>query len=182
YWMINVGAAVGPAMAGVLATRSYRLLFFLNAAAMAGYALIAAVGVPETRPAEAPAATAVAVRPARFREALSDPLLAGLALCTLLVTSLFFQAFTTLPLAMRADRLSEADYGLAVGANGALIVALSLFVARRVERRAPLRVLALAAAVVGVGFAAMAPAHTLAGYVAAIALWTLGEIMLSPVA
>jgi len=181
YWVINLGASVGPALGGLLATRGYELLFWLDAGTMAIYGVIVAVGMSETRPPET-LRRDDAPPPPRLTAALRDPALLGLAGCALLIATLFCQAFTTLPLAMQADGLSEVDYGLAEGFNGVLIVLVSLFVTRHVEGRPPFKALAAAAAVIGLGFAAMAPAHTLPVYLAAIAVWTVGEMMNAPVA
>jgi len=50
YWAINVGAAVAPVLAGLLARLSYTALFVGDALTLAAYAAIVAWRVPETRP------------------------------------------------------------------------------------------------------------------------------------
>jgi predicted MFS family arabinose efflux permease len=181
YWAINVGAAVAPALGGFLAERSYTALFVLDAATMLGYAGFIAFGIPETRPAEDDASEPGAP-PARMRDALRDPALLAITGLTFLVSLAFFQAFTTLPLAMRADGLTAADYGFAIAANGALIVLLSLPIARWAEGRAPALVLAGAAVVIGVGYGLQAPAASVLAYAMAVSVWTFGEMAVAPVA
>ena len=119
YWAINLGAAIGPSMGGVLAERvGYTALFTVDAATMIVFALVIAVGVPETRPeapeadpAEGPLASGVAEalvsRTDGIRRALRDPRLVGLSLATFGVGTAFVQAFSTLPLVMEADGLSH---------------------------------------------------------------------------
>ncbi|MDX1530491.1 MAG: MFS transporter [Rhodothermales bacterium] len=182
YWAINLGAAVGPAVGGFLAETSYVLLFGLDAATMVAFALIVAVGVPETRPPDEPEVGAVpALRPRRLGVALSDGLLVAITLVTLVVGVVIFQAYSTLPLTMRADGLGERAYGLAITVNGGLVVLLSLPVARWVERRVSGVTLAAAVATVAVGVGLHGVADAFAGYALAVAVWTLGEVAYLPI-
>ncbi|HIG73748.1 MAG TPA: MFS transporter [Bacteroidetes bacterium] len=178
YWAINVGAAVGPAVGGLLAERvGYRALFWVDAVTMATFALVVALGVPETRPDE----PAGRPRPrGRLRLALRDPALVGLACASLAVGTVFMQAFSTLPLVMRADGLGEAAFGLAVTVNGGIVVALSLPVARWAETRIGPGLLAGAAAVIGLGVGGHVFADTLGGHLLAAAVWSVGEVAFLP--
>jgi MFS family permease len=54
YWAVNVGVAVSAALAGLMVTQGYVLVFVADAAATALCALIVLLKVPETRPAFAP--------------------------------------------------------------------------------------------------------------------------------
>lgn len=185
YWATNIGAALAPVLAGLLAARSYTALFLVDGVTMASYGLIVLARVPETRPARTPAGDAPrgsSDAPPGWRTALTDPALLALSALVFVLAALFFQGFTTLPLSMRSDGLSEAQYGLAIAANGGLIVLLSLPVARWVERLPPTFVLAAAAVLIGVGFGLTGAADTLPLYVASIVIWTLGEIVMAPVA
>ncbi len=179
YWAINVGAAVGPAVGGALAGRGFGWLFVVNAVSIALYAVVVAVGVPETRPPrEAPRGVA---RPGGMREALADGQLVAATLAVFAVGAGFLQTFVTLPLTMRAAGLSPADYGLAAGLNGALVVAFSLPVARWTAPVARPVVLASGAALVAAGLAVFAVAHTLPAIAVGIALLTAGEMAFLPV-
>lgn len=183
YWVINVGAAVGPMVAGFVAGRSYLALFVADAATMALYGAIVAARVPESRPHDEPvAAGAPRVRQPGLGRALADPLLVGVSLAALVVTSVFMQAHVTLPLAMTADGLAESRYGIALAVNGVVVIATSLTAARLVARWPHLPVLAVSAVLVGLGFGLTAPASTTLGYAAAVVVWTLGEVTMIPVA
>ncbi|MEM9997506.1 MAG: MFS transporter [Bacteroidota bacterium] len=180
YWVINIGAAVAPALAGFLAARSYGLLFALDAATMAVYGLLLLVAFAETRPdTDSPnSSQASALRPARALDAVRDPVLLGLAACTLLLASLMFLMYTVFPLVFSAQGLSETDYGLIAGTNGAVIVVLSLPLAQVIKRQPPYPVLVVAGLLYAAGFALHLPASTLGGHALAVAVWTLGEIAL----
>jgi MFS family permease len=167
YWAINLGAAAAPVLGGLLAEQSYTLLFVLDASTMLAYAVVAAVGIPETRPVlrasdDLPLPTGPG---AGFREALGDGVLMSLTAVALLVGAVFFQAYSTLPVVIRSAGFSNADYGYVIALNGALIVLLSLPVARWAGRQAPGLLLAAAVALIGIG----------------VVIWTLGEIAFLPV-
>lgn len=178
YWAINVGAAVGPAIGGALADHSFAWLFTIDAASMAVYALVILLGVPETRPAVVAGASRAA---GGLGRALRDGQLVLITVVVLAVGVAFGQSFTTLPLAMQADGLSKSAYGLVIGLNGAIVVALSLPVARWMERHPEPVWLALAVALVALGVGSYAFASTALGYAGGVVLWSLGEIALLPV-
>ncbi|MEM6326091.1 MAG: MFS transporter, partial [Bacteroidota bacterium] len=183
YWAINVGAALGPAMGGVLAERAgYRTLFWVDAATMAVFAMIVALGIPETKPpASVSGRKGSEPRRRHLGTALRDPALVGITLASLAVGTTFMQAFTTLPLAMRADGLGETAFGLTVAVNGGVVVIFSLPVARWAETRIGPGLLAGAAIVIGLGMGAHTLADSLAGHLAAAVVWSLGEIAFLPI-
>ena len=186
YWAINVGAAVGPALGGVLAERSYGLLFTVDAATMAVYALVVAVGVREARPVPRPGDAAVPDWPRTGRAgslgaALRDGRLVGLTFVSFAVGTAFVQTYVTLPLVMRADGIAPDAYGAVIGLNGAIVVLLSLPVARWMETHSGSRTLAAAIALIGVGVGAYAFADTAWEYAGGIVLLSLGEIACLPV-
>ena len=178
YWAINLGAAVGPALGGLIAERSYTGLFVLEGVSLFAYAAIVLVSVPETRPAVAEGV----VRPRiDLRPVARDGALAALAVVVLLVGIGFYQLFTSLPLAMEADGLSERYFGFVVTVNGALIVLIGLPVAAWVGGRATRWPVPVAVALVAIGLAFQIPAHTFGAYAACAIVWTLGEMAFLPV-
>lgn len=178
YWAINLGAAVGPAMGGWIAGRSYLGLFVLDGATMLAYALIVLAAVPETRPEAGP-------NPARrslsLRPVVGDGALTVITVVVLLVGVGFFQLFSALPLTAAADGLSTLQYGLLVSVNGGLIVLIGLPVAAWVGRRLVGWAVPAAVALIALGLGLHAPAHTFAGYALGVVVWTLGEMAFFPI-
>lgn len=184
YWVINIGVAVAAAVGGFLVERSFVALFVIDGLTMIAFAGFIAWGVPESRPNAEEDATDDPDhgRPGGgLLRALTDPALLALTALPFLVGLCFYQAYTTLPLAMAEVGLAPTSYGIAIAANGALIALFALPIARRVETRPPGLVLAGSALLVAVGFGLQAPAASLAAFVAAIALWTFGEMAFFPV-
>jgi len=174
YWAVNIGFAVGSALGGAMSRYGWYLLFVGDAITTLLYAAVVWFFVPETRPAH----------PVDHRrEPLWAPLADGpfVAFCALitLVAVLFNQAFVTLPLAIRERGLTPATYGSLIALNGVLIFLLQPLVSRVLAPYPRHRVLAAAAALVGIGFGMTALVRTLPGYAASIAVWTLGEIVMA---
>lgn len=88
----------------------------------------------------------------------------------------YFQAFSTLPVVMAGHGLGTAAYGLLMALNGVVICVVQPFLNRVLERLDPHRVYAGGLLVVGAGFAATTWASTGWGYVAAVVVWTFGEM------
>ena len=179
YWAINLGAAVGPALGGLIAARSYAGLFWLEGATLLGYAAIVLVAVPETQP-EADDAGA-AGRALSLRPLARDAALAALAAVVLLVGVGFFQLFSALPLTMAAAGMSELEFGLVVTVNGGLIVLIGLPVAAYVGQRLTTALVPGAVFLVAVGLALTGVAETFGAFVAFAVVWTLGEMAFLPV-
>lgn len=174
YWAVNLGFAVGSALGGALSKYGWYLLFVGDAVTTLAYAAIVWVRVPETRPAQA-------------EPGLREPLWAPLqdrpfiAFCALmsLVAVLFNQAFVALPLVLRDRGLSAGAYGSLIALNGVLIFLFQPAVSRLVSPYPRHRVLAAAAALVGIGFGMTGLMQALSGYVLAIVVWTAGEIVMA---
>ena len=185
YWAINVGAAIGPAIGGALATRSFSLLFTLDAASMAVYALVILLAVPETRPEQTapspPEPSPLEPQRGALATALRDPALIGYTLVTFAVGTAFGQSYTTLPLVMRADGLTPGAFGSVLALNGALVVLLSLPVARWLETRHTSALLAAAVVLIALGVGSYAFAETTWAYAGGAVLWSLGEIAFLPI-
>jgi predicted MFS family arabinose efflux permease len=103
-------------------------------------------------------------------------LLFGLA-C--LLTSQFFQAYSTLPLVMSQKGLDAGDFSRALVTNGITVVLLSIPISRFLQRWSPATGLSIAAICTGTGFFLTQFAHSTPEYAATIFIWTLGEIAIA---
>ncbi len=159
-------------LGGLLASRGYWWLFAVDAATAVAFALVVVLRVPETRPLRAPGSAA-----GSLSEVLADRLLLALVLCTVGQAAVYMQAFITLPLVVADDGLGEAAYGVALGLNGVLIVALQAFVLAVLARQDCGRLLLLAGVVQGGGLALHGLADTLPAHMAAVTVWTIGEVL-----
>lgn len=172
FWAINLGFAVAVPLGGFLAERGYWWLFGLDAATCLGFAVVVLLRVPETRPVRAPGAD-----PGSLADVLRDRLLLSLIACVVLGAAVYLQAFTTLPLVVAGDGLGAGGYGVVLGLNGVLIIALQPLLLGVLAGRDRGGLLLLAGVLQGVGIALHGLADTLQGHLAAVVVWTVGEIL-----
>ncbi|WP_329104812.1 MFS transporter [Micromonospora sp. NBC_01699] len=99
---------------------------------------------------------------------------------TFVLAVLTTQTSTIMPLAMRADGLSTASYGVVVALGGALIVLGQLFVPRLIDGYRKHLVLAVSTGLLAVGFGALAFADLLPVYLVAAVIWTVGSMLAAP--
>jgi MFS family permease len=175
YWVNNLAFAIAPLLAGLAARASYFTLFAVDAATMVVYGVIVLARVRETRPVEATRAARTGGK-AGLGAVLSDrtflaflPLMLGTAM-------VMWQIGTALPIDMSRHGISPGGYGALMSINGVMIVVLQPFITRALARRSRTRVLAISSLLFGVGFGLNGVVSSLAGYVLAIAVWTLAEI------
>lgn len=181
YWAINLGAAIAPVVAGLMARLNYFLLFLGDALTTFIFGLIVVWGVRETRPAEAHATARVSVRE-RAAMLGREPLLLLFCGLILFFGMIYMQGYVTLPLDMQANGMRPDQYGLVIAINGALIVLVNIPISNSAVRWPRFAALAVAALLLGTGYGLTSFSSTLPLYALSVAIWTLGEIAGSAVA
>lgn len=183
YWAVNLGASVAAVLGGVIAARSYRLLFVADAVTTAMYGVILWAALPETRPTVSTESDGArdGARGA-VRVILGDRAFLAVCLLTLAFCLVFFQSFVSLPIDVRAHGISAAGFGGLIAINGALIVLFQPFAGEVVRGRSRHSVLALSSLLLGLGFGMNAWIGSARGYAASIAVWTTGEILFASAA
>ena len=170
YWAVNLGVAVAGILGGLLADRSYWLLFLADAATCLGFAVIIARAVPETRPA-APSGGS-----GGYVDVLRDGVAMGLFLSILLSSVVYMQQLVTLPLAVRASGLSAGAYGLIYAMNPVAVIVAQPLVLRLIDRLRAVPTVAASSLILGVGFGLTAFARSVPAFAATVVVWTIGEI------
>lgn len=178
YWAVNIGLTAGLLLAALLAERSFTALFLCDAATSLAFAFIVWAKVPETRP------------PGRgpepvlrgFGRVLGDRAFAPFLLLQLLALMVFVQWQLGLPLDMAAHGFGPSAYAVLMALNCAGVVVLQPLLGPMLARRDPARLLALQAALIGLGFGVNALGGSLAVYAVGTALWTVGEVVGFPTA
>lgn len=179
YWAVNAGAAIAPILGGVLVAKSYFALFAADAATTFLYGLIVWRALPETRP---PPGGGRAQEQSSPGAVLRDRYFLAVCLLVTILCLVFFQSFTTLPLDMRANGLSPQAFGALIAINGGMIVLLQPFAGVWIQGHSKIRTLALASAIIGIGFGLHGLSSSVPWYAVAVMVWTLGEIIYSPAA
>jgi MFS family permease len=174
---VNLGVAAGPATAGFLADHSFVLLFIGDAMTSIVYGLIALFALPHglrtyVKNERTGEALRVAMRDRRYIIFL---------LATLCITIVDFQMVSTFALHVKALGFPSSAYGLLISMNGMLIVLFELGITQWTRRFAPRPMIALGYLLAGLGFALTGIARTLPALAATVVIWTLGEMVSSPV-
>jgi MFS family permease len=175
---INLGVAVGPALGGFLADRSFFLVFLIDAVTSAIFGFVALFALPNTRgdtshPVSARRALGVVSSDRGFLAFLAASLLGGVV---------FMQFNSTLPLQVRAFGFPNAVYGMIMSLNGAMVLLIELPLTRLTRRRPAPRVIALGLLLVGLGYGLTPLGSSAVILFLSVAVWTMGEIVFVPVA
>lgn len=174
---VNLGVAAGPLLAGLLANRAFGLLFLGDAMTSLAFGVLALVALPRGVPYR----TATESSEAGRRGILRDRAFLRLLIACLLVGFVYFQAYSTFALQVRASGLSAAVYGALLSFNGLLIIAFELPLTSFTQRLPVRPTIATGLLLIGLGFSVNAIAHTVPLLGLSVLLWTIGEMVHSPV-
>lgn len=182
---VNLGYAMGPAAAGFFAAKHPGVVFLGDAATSLLYGILVLFAVPGSADhvgRHARGASVDAPRVALVPRILADqPFLVILAV-SLISHAVYHQDIATLPLEVRARGFPAELYGVMMSLNGLTCLLLELPVASITSRLPPWMPMSTGVALMGVGLAATAVARGYPGLLVTVVVWTLGEIVWSPVA
>jgi MFS family permease len=175
---INVGWACGLTLGGLLADRSFDYLFIGDAATSAAFGVISLIALPhgmrtsrqEERHLQGATRTILADR--GFLLFLGSVLIGA---------SIYMQNVSTFPLHVQAAGFSTSVYGTLQALNGVIVVLLELPITSWTGRRSRTRMIALGTVLIGLSFASLIVARSIPALAAMVLVWTLGEIIASPV-
>lgn len=176
YWAINLGFGIAAVLGGQLAKWSFTGLFVIDAASTLVAAFVIWRNVPETRPAP----HACAADEGTFLTPFFDLAFLPYLFVHLLLVLVFFQFQVALPADMQSKGLDSGDLGFVMALNGVLIVTLQPYLTRKTAGWRRSRSLALASLCVGFGFGVNALAGGLPMFLASVAIWTMGEVLMAP--
>ncbi|MFI6831296.1 MDR family MFS transporter [Kribbella sp. NPDC050241] len=176
---MNIGAALGGVIGGVLASTSYVGLFLGNAAACLLFGVVVAGLLRDAPQVGSDDAEREDDRAVGYRQALSDRLLVRFLLMTVVAEFVYIQSTVGLPLHVNDAGLSPRDFGLLIGLNALLVLVLELPITGWVSRYRPEYVLAIGNLIVGIGLALTGFATDMVLLSATVLIWTFGEMVTS---
>jgi predicted MFS family arabinose efflux permease len=174
----NVGMSIGPAIGGFLATRTYGLLFVVDACTCWMAAIVLFL-LPKVLPSSAAAESTSTA--AASRSPWRDGPFLLLMLLVVGMATVIFQIFGTLPLYFRrAYGLSTATIGLLLALNSGLLVLFEMIMVHRIERYRRMTMIGLGAFLLCLGFGMMPFGTSIPFAAVTIAVWTFGEMFSLP--
>lgn len=180
----NLSVTIGPAIGGLIAARSYLLLFVTDAAISLITAAMVFTSLPETKPQARPGAPAesmagtfkgyfVALRDTAFMLFIGACMLMGLV---------YMNMNTTLGVYLRDTHgVAESGYGLILSLNAAMVVLFQFPITRRIEDKPPMLMMALGSALYAIGFALYGFVSIYSLFLLAMVIITIGEMLVAPV-
>lgn len=186
YWAINIGFAVSASVAGVLSSHGYLLLFYGDAITTLLCALVVFLRIPETRPERKPQQSEVPEERIGLGTVFRDGPFVSLVGLTFLIAMTIGLGQVAVPVVMGRQAYSATDYGLVVAINGVLIVLAQIPATRLIRGRGRTGVQVVSSLLFGFGMAlcAFAPGAAAGGlgvYALSVTVWTVGEIIWTPV-
>lgn len=179
----NLAVTVGPAIGGLLAVRSYLLLFICDAVASLITAGIVALAIRETRPAPRPEESGQPIARAfgGYWTVLHDAtFVLFVGACTLMVL-VYSQMPGTLAVYLRdVHAVSEQRFGYVLSLNAALVVLFQFSVSRWIGRYRPLAVMAAGVLLYALGFGMYGFVSAYWLFLVAMVVITAGEMLVAP--
>jgi MFS family permease len=180
----NLSVVIAPVLGGLLAARSYTLLFIADAVTSGVTALLVFFFIPETKPAAVPGAPKETMLQTfrgyavPLRDRLFVLTLAGSALMAVV----YIQLNGTLGVYLRdVHGVPPQGYGYLLSLNALMVVVMQFWITRRISHRPEFLMLALGAALTGLGFGLYGFATAAGGFALAMIILTLGEMVWVPV-
>jgi MFS family permease len=178
----NLAVTIGPAIGGLLAVRSYLLLFVCDAVASTITAGIVALAIRETRPSSRPGESRQTIgRTFGYGAVLRDTtFVLFIGACIFMILA-YVQMNGTLGVYLRdVHAVSEQRFGYIMSLNAALVVLFQFPIARRISRYRPLLVMAAGALLYALGFGAYGFVSTYWMFLVVMVVITVGEMLVAP--
>ncbi len=179
----NLAWIVGPALGGLLASKSYMLVFICDAVASIITALIVLWKIPETKPQaseEVERETLVQTFKG-YRLVTADRLFMAYVLISMLLIFVYSQMYSTLSVYLNQQHAIPADgYGWLMSMNAALVVIFQFSITRATKKKPPMYMMALATLLYGIGFSMVGFVDQYWMFMVAMAVITLGEMVHIP--
>jgi MFS family permease len=177
----NLGIAIGPAIGGFIATRSYLISFIAAAVASAIYFFIILFFVRETKPEVSVERRDSSKAIGGYGYLLRDSHFLLFSLTYALMGIAYAQIMTIYPVYMKDGYgILESQFGLIMAANAAMVVLFQYPVTRALRRVALGPTLALGALFVSLGLGTVAFSSTFDMFLASMIIITIGELIFAP--
>jgi MFS family permease len=180
----NLSVVIGPAVGGLLAARSYLLLFLSDAAISLLTAILVAIYLPETKPLAHPDAPKETITGAfaGYGQVFRNTAFMLFLGAVLLQVLTYMNMNTTLGVYLRNEHgTSESGYGMLLSINAAMVVLMQFPITRRITKYPPMLMMAFGTFLYVIGFSMYGFVGTYTMFVLAMVIITIGEMVVSPV-
>lgn len=183
--VINLAVTIGPAIGGILAARSYLLLFIIDAISSTITALIVFSVLPETMPekTEEQSSQSLTQTVGGYRLVLKDWVYMAFLIVSMLMVTVNIQMNSSLPVYLRdIHGVQPQGFGYILSLNAAMVVLFQFWVTRRISKYRPLLLMAVGTGFYALGFAMYGFVSAYLLFLLAMVIITIGEMIVSPTA
>jgi len=180
----NLAVVIGPLIGGLLATRSYMLLFVSDAVTSLITALIVYFALKETLPApkEGEPEESMVQTFRGYAEVFKDPAFVWFLGASILMVLMYMQMNTTLAVYLRDEHgVNVRGFSYILSMNAAMVVLFQFPITRRIKNFRPLMVMTVGTLLYAFGFAMYGFVAIFALFLLAMVIITVGEMLVSPV-
>jgi len=186
----NAGIAIGPVLGGILAVRSFELVFVSTGIAYLVLALLVFIFIPETMPQVEKAKTDVpqakgikALINGVYGDVLRDGRFMTFLMAYFVVLMSYAHMFSLLPVYVSVNfGMAETQYSLILSVNATMVVLFQYIVTKYTDRFPPYLVIMGGAILYAAGFLTVSFGTVLWHFMLSMVIVTLGELMIMPTA
>ncbi len=179
----NLAVVIGPMIGGLMAARSYMLLFVSDAVTSLIMAVIVYLALKETRPtsAEGESQETMTQTFRGYLDVLRDAAFIWFWVASALMALMYVQMNTTLAVFLRDSHgITEQGFAYILSLNAAMVVVFQFPITRWLNRYRPLVVMAVGTLLCAVGFVMYGFVTAYLFFLGAMVIITLGEMFVVP--
>ncbi|MFW9894606.1 MAG: MDR family MFS transporter [Candidatus Thorarchaeota archaeon] len=180
----NISATIGPILGGFLATKSYMSLFIADAVSSIITAFIVILVIPETKPEPKPNETeqSVVKTLVGYKEVLKDGMYMLFISVSAIMVLVYMQMNSTLSVFLRdVHNFPVHQFSLLLSMNALMVVVFQFWIARKVSKYAPMKMMAFGTLFYMIGFGMYGFVSDSYLFFIAMVIITIGEMIVTPV-
>ncbi|MCD6426377.1 MAG: MFS transporter [Anaerolineales bacterium] len=182
---MNLSVAIGPAIGGFLASRSYLILFVADTITSLITALIVYLVIEESMPEEKESKVKKGFKDTfiGYGDVLKDRKFMMFVVISTIATLVYSQMYSTLSVFLRdVQGVPASGYGWLMTLNAGMVVLFQFMITRRISKRPPMLILALGSLLYVIGFGMYGFVNVYLMFMLAMVIITIGEMVIIPVA
>ena len=180
----NLAWIIGPTIGGLVATRSFFMLFVIDSVMSCIVAVLFYKLIPETKPAQPAEKSQDSLwkTVAGYRHVLRDFAFMAFLVASILMGTVYQQMYNTLPVYLRDTHgYTPSAYGFLLTSSAITVVLLQFWVSRTIKGRPAFLMMALGTVFYAIGFSMFGYVSAYGLFILAIVVITMGEMIIMPV-
>lgn len=181
----NLAVTIGPAIGGLMAAKSFSLLFIIDFFISLLVAAIVFLFLPETKPETEEHQKEESLKETfrGYRKVFEDKLFITFVVVVMLETLMYFNMNSTLSVYLvNFHGISTTQFGYILSLNAIMVVVMQIFISRVVSDWKPMLTMALGNILYVIGFSMYGYVNSYGMFLFAMVIITIGEMIIAPIA